>query len=491
MNAKLDVKFVDQSYRDGQQSHWGLRMRGGHMLPLAPQVSEAGFSVVDLTGCAMFDVMVRELREDPWETLDAMRAAMPGVDLRAGSRPNAALGTGFTLAPDAVVDKFAELMIRHGINSFWIYDCLYNMDQMKRLSKVVVDSGGRAFPAIMYAESEFHTDEYFADKVRTISSWGFASGIYLEDASGVLTPERARTLLPALREAAQGLPIEMHFHNTTGLAPLNYVIGFEHGLDIIHTASEPLANGPSLPSTEMMVDNVVALGHTHSLDMDRIREMAEYFTAIAKEGGYQTGVPAEYSVRPYQHQLPGGMLGTLRNQLATHGLTDRLDAVLEESALVRKEFGSPVMATPISQLVGIQALLNVTSGERYGQVTDDVIRYFLGRLGQPPGPVDPDVKDRVLGTARANDLAKVETPQPTMAELRSAHGKSISDEELLLRVMMQQEHVDAMKASGPMLRDLAPRGRHPVTALLASLSRPACSSVRYSDSELSISLSRK
>ena len=173
-----NIKIVDQSMRDGQQSLWGLRMRPEHMLAIAADVDRAGFEVVEITGSAMFEVWVRQFRENPWEAFDALRTAMPNTQLRAGTRVNASAGSGFTLAPFSVVDLYATLLVRHGLNSLWIYDCLYNMDQMERLTRVIAAAGGMASPTLMYSLSEFHTDQFFADKVRTIASWGVAHSIF-------------------------------------------------------------------------------------------------------------------------------------------------------------------------------------------------------------------------------------------------------------------------------------------------------------------------
>jgi oxaloacetate decarboxylase alpha subunit len=486
-----EIKFVDQSIRDGQQSLWGLRMRMGHMLPVAPDMDRAGYDVIDITGSAMFEVMTRQFKENPWEMLDAMRAAVPNTELRAGTRPNASAGSGFTLAPAAVVDLFATTLVKHGIDSLWIYDCLYNVDQMERVARAISAAGAKAVPSLMYSLSEFHTDEFFADKVRQFAAWGCASSVYLEDASGVLTPDRAVTLIPAVVEAANGLPVELHCHNTTGLAPLNYLEGLKHGVVTIHTASRPLANGPSLPSVESMLENVRLLGHTAALNEDAVAAMAEYFESLAVAEGYELGAPAEYSVFPYEHQLPGGMLGTLKHQLATHGLGDRLQETLYEAATVRRELGSPVMATPISQLVGIQALLNVTTGERYGRVPDDVILYTLGRLGSPPGPMDPDVKDKILSSSRGKELAAISPAEPTVEELRRQHGRHLSDEELLLRTLLQQSEVDAMLGAGAAPRDLRPRSESPLVSLLRAMSATACSdAVHYQELGTAVTLQR-
>lgn len=243
-------------------------------------------------------------------------------------------------------------------------------------------------------------------------------------------------------------------HNTTGLAPLSYLAGIELGAQVIHTASRPLANGPSVPSVEAMTRNIVALGHTHSLDEAVLTRIADHFETVAERDGLPTGSVPEYDVTTYSHQIPGGMQGTLRNQLAEHGMGSRLPELLEEAGLVRAELGWPGMATPFSQLVGTQALLNITIGERYKVVPDEVIIYVLGHLGQPPGTLDPDVVDRILASPRAQEFQRWTPPQPSIGELRRRFPADISDDELILRLVLHREDVDAMLAAGPVRRHI-------------------------------------
>jgi oxaloacetate decarboxylase alpha subunit len=306
----------------------------------------------------------------------------------------------------------------------------------------------------MFGISPVHTDEWFADKVRQMASWGFVDAIYVEDAPGILTPDRAATLVPTIVEAAQGIPVEMHCHNTTGLAPLNYIEAIKHGVRIIHTASRPLANGPSLPSTEMMTDNLKWLGHTHGIDTSVLAAIADHFERVAKQEGHPIGTPNEYAVFTYKHQLPGGMTGTLKAQLAQYGMEDRLTEVLEEVVHVREDLGHPVSATPFSKLMGIQAVLNIVTGERYSVVPDEVIIYVLGHLGTPPAPIDENVKDRILGTPRGREFLDWEPPQPSLEELRREYGDArMSDEELLTRYLVPLEDIEATRAAGPLRRD--------------------------------------
>lgn len=253
------VEIVDQTLRDGQQSLWGMRMRAAHALPVTSQIDAAGYRVVDLTGSSIFEVLVRHCRENPWQGLDLLRAAMPGVTLRAGTRSNGVVGMGLT--PDSVVELWVRTLARHGIGSLWIFDCLHNLDQMRRVADVARDSGMRPSPQIMFSLSPVHTDDHYAAIVSAMAAWQGLDSVILGDEAGVMSPGRAGTWIPRMRAAARDLPLELHFHNTTGMASLNYLTGVDAGATILHTAISTMANGPSLPSTETAVDNLRRLGH--------------------------------------------------------------------------------------------------------------------------------------------------------------------------------------------------------------------------------------
>jgi oxaloacetate decarboxylase alpha subunit len=283
-----------------------------------------------------------------------------------------------------------------------------------------------------------------------MASWPSVSGIYFEDAPGILTPERAERLIPAVLKAAGDKPVEWHFHNNTGMGAVNYVRAMEAGGTILHTCSRPLANGPSLPSTEQTLENIRWLGHEHSIDESQLPALAEHCERVATQEGWLVGVPAEYNIFAYDHQLPGGMTGTLKAQLAQYGMQERLVEVLHECVRVREELGHPVSATPFSQLIGIQSVLNIVSGERWSVVPDEVIIYLMGKFGEPPAPVDDEVRDRVVASAHGKRFDGWERPQPSLAELREQYGgPRISDEELLLRYMVPLEDLEAAHAAGP------------------------------------------
>lgn len=445
------IEFVDQTLRDGQQSLWGLRMRAYQAADALPHLDQTGFKVVDLTGPGMFIVLLRQFADDPWASTDFLVKHLPTSTTRAGMRTISVIG--FSFAPDAIIDLYIRTLIKHGVRSFWLYDCLYDMPTLERVCRITHEAGGIPVPAIMYGLTDVHDDAFFADKAAQMARYPGVESVYVEDAAGVLKPERAGTLFPAIRSATGTMPLEVHCHNTTGLAQHNYIAALEAGFTILHTASRPMANGPSLPSTEGMIPILDSMGLAHDLDTTRFAPVEENFLWAARDAGYAPGAMSEYDPRVYNHQLPGGMTGTLKNQLAQHGMADRLPEVLEEIPRVRNELGQPIMATPFSQFVGVQAVLNIVTSERWSIIPDETIQYALGHYGPVPAPIDPEVLDKILTSPRAAQFQSWERPQPSLEQIRQRFSTGLSDEELLLRFMCADEEVDAMLAAGPIRTD--------------------------------------
>jgi oxaloacetate decarboxylase alpha subunit len=443
------IEFLDETMRDGQQSLWGMRMQAGMALPVAPLIDRTGYRVVDLTGSSMFEVMVRTCRENPWEGLDLVVQAMPRSKIRAGMRSNASVT--FQVTPDALMDAWMRQLNRHGCRSFWIYDVLFNIDKMHRLAKVAKEFGSEVAGSIMFALSPVHTDAYYAEKADQLSASPDIDTLLLYDTAGVLEKERLKTLLPAIIAKSRGKPIEFHSNNILGQSAKAYLDAVDLGVRILHTATRPMANGPSVPSVQIMLHNIELLGHTHSIDKALLAPVADHFEKVGKSAGYLVNQNHEYDVLAIQHQIPGGMIGTFRAQLEKHGMTDRLDDVLRETAVVRKELGYPGMATPFSQLVGIQAVLNVVTGKRYSTVPDEVIQYAAGYYGKTVAPIEPNVLDRIMAAPRAKDVLANPPEQPTIEELRKRHGTN-DDDELILRALVPEADLEKMRAAGPVKR---------------------------------------
>jgi oxaloacetate decarboxylase alpha subunit len=450
--SRRKIAIIDQTLRDGPQSWWGMKLRKDMGLPIAGELDRTGFHTIDLVGSSIFEVLVRHCKEDPWEQLISLSKAMPRTTVRAGTRSNGIVTFGLTA--DSVMDLWVQRLCAHGIGSFWIYDGLFNTDKIGRLVKTVQADGAVAVPCILYADSPYHTDEYYADRTRELVALG-ADGIELEDAAGLLTPERTRSLVAAIKGAAGDLPVEIHFHSNNALAPLNYLEGVLAGADVVHTASRPLAAGVSLPSTENTVANLRYAGFDVELDETRFAPVAEHLLRVAEYEALPVGQPAEYSLFQYRHQLPGGMAGTFKDQLRARGMEERFEEVLDEMSRVREELGYPVMATPFSQLVGTQAVLNVVTGQRYSVVPDEVMIYAHGFYGRPVAPLDQNVLDTIMSSAKARSYADWQPPQPSLDELRQRFGSSISDDELILRLLVPENDIDVMRATPQRNRDFA------------------------------------
>ena len=440
------IEFLDETMRDGQQSLWGMRMQAGMALPVSPILDRTGFRVIDLTGSSMFECLIKYCHENPWEGLDLLVQSMPRTPIRGGMRSNASVTFGVT--PDSLMDAWMRQLNVHGVRSFWIYDVLFNNDKTKRLAKVAKQFGSEVAGAIMFTLSPVHTDEYYAKQADELSVSPDIDTLLLYDTAGVLEKERMQTLLPAIVAKARGKPIEFHSNNLLGQSAKAYLDSIDLGVTILHTASRPMANGPSVPSTEVMVRNIELKGHSHSLDARLFAPVAEHFEKVGKAAGFLVNQYAEYDVLSIQHQVPGGMVGTLKAQLVQHGMSDKLEAVLNETAKVRKELGYPGMATPFSQLVGTLAVLNIITGKRYASIPDEVIQYAAGFYGQTAAPIDPNVLDIIMSSPRAKQVVANPPPQPTIEELRKEYGTE-DDDELILRALVAGEGLEKMKKSGP------------------------------------------
>jgi oxaloacetate decarboxylase alpha subunit len=343
----------------------------------------------------------------------------------------------------------------------------------------------------MHSPADRHTDEYYARKAREAAAMK-PYRVCFKDVGGMLTPERTRTLVRLVLDNAGDVPVEFHAHCNNGLAPFNILEAVKEGIRIIHTSVPPLANGSAQPSIFNVARNLRALGYKPLVD-DKVLEPVElHFRRVAQEEGLPIGAPREYDETWYRHQVPGGMISNLRHQLKMLGKEDKMQNVLEEIVQVRAELGYPIMVTPFAQFVGSQAAINVMTGERYKEVTDQVIQYALGLWGKEGATaMDPAVKAKILDRARARELEKFEMPQVSLAEVRKQYGgPSLSDEELLLRYYAGPEFVDALKGAPPRKEYLD--ARKPLVKLVEELiSKPAAGHVYIRRENFTLSAGRK
>jgi oxaloacetate decarboxylase alpha subunit len=445
------IEFLDETLRDGQQSLWGMRMQAGMALPVTPIIDRTGYQIISLAGSSLFEVLIRHCQEDPWAGLDLLVKSMPNTPLRAGCRSNGSVTFGHT--PDALMDIWVDRLCVHGMRSFWLYDVLFNIGHMQRLAKVAKGHGCQVAGTMLFTLSPVHNDAFWADKADKLSALPEVDSLLLYDTGGVLDRERISTLVPAIRANARGKPIEMHSNNMLGQSAKAYCDAVEFGVTVLHTAARSMANGPSVPSIDIMVKNLEALGHTHNIDTSKLPPVSDHFRAVAKAAGYLHDQSYEYDVSSLSTQIPGGMMGTLRNQLIQQNMLDKLPEVLEEVALVRRELGYPGMATPFAQIVGTVAVLNIVTGKRYSAAPDEVIQYAAGYYGEPPAPIDPEAMDRIMAAPRAKEILAAPPEQPDRAELHRRHGTHGDDDELLLRALVPAADIERMRAAGPVRQD--------------------------------------
>lgn len=431
------LTFVDQTFRDAQQSLWGFTMRTDHIAPIAEIMDQVGFAAIGTVGGNGFNVQMRALNENPWDRIRLLSKMMPGTPLET-SFMIASLGSFDIDTPRDITALWIKRCVANGIRSFWNCDYQTDMDAVRYFSEIVKNEGAKNVAGLMYTLSPVHDNEHWANKTRMIAAMkDVVDSIRIEDAGGVLTPGRTRELLAVVLDNCEGIPIEFHSHCNIGLAPLCYLEAIKAGVSILHTAVAPLANGTSLPAVESILRNAKRMGYTSDIDEDALGRVSAHFRNIAQTEGLPMGVPMEYDLYYFEHQVPGGMMTNLARQLREVEKEELLPEVLEEIIVVRKDLGYPVMATPYSQLVGAQAVENVIAGERYKNVTDEVIKYVLGFYGKPAGLIDKEAKAKIMATPRAKNLAAWQ-PQgrfKPLEEIRKQAGQDLCDDDLLLRMI--------------------------------------------------------
>jgi oxaloacetate decarboxylase alpha subunit len=482
-----EIHFVDTTLRDGQQSLWALGMKTGAMLPIVPQMDRIGFESMEFFVSIMFKKYVREHKENPWVWLREGTKRFRHTRLRNHGGLH---GSGaFEKLPHAALKLLAERVVSYGITLTRTSNCWNDFEEMRDEVRELGALGMETIVNLIYTVSPRHTDEYYAQKSRDAAAIR-PYRICFKDVGGLLTPERARTLLPAILQNAGDIPVEYHAHCNNGLAPLCYLEAVKLGITALHTAVPPLANGSSQPSIVNVAKNLRALGYTPRVNDEALKPVEDHFKGVAKRDGLSVGKPFAYDQSQYLHQVPGGVISNLRHQLRLVGKENELAETLEEAARVRADFGYPIMVTPLSQFVVSQAAINVMVGERYKEVTDQVIQYALGYWGKDaPALLDRNVKDKILHRARAKDWARWTPPDSSLHELRQKYGASVSDEELLLRVYAGADAVDALANTGLPKPQLD--GKQSLLQLVEQLSKKkGCNHIYIRRNGMSLSLGK-
>ncbi|AEH06516.1 sodium-extruding oxaloacetate decarboxylase subunit alpha [Methanothermococcus okinawensis] len=405
------VKITDTTFRDAHQSLIATRLRTEDMIPIAEKMDEVGFFSMEVWGGATFDACIRYLNEDPWERLKSLRKRIQNTPLQMLLRGQNLVG--YRHYPDDIVEKFVQKSYENGIEIFRIFDALNDIRNVEVPIKVAKKCGAHVQGAICYTTSPVHTIEQFVNLAKKFEELGCDS-IAIKDMAGLLKPYESKILIKRLKEEVS-VPINLHSHCTSGLAPLTYLAAIEAGVDILDCAMSPLSMGTAQPPVESIVAALKGTKFDTKLDMELLNEIRDYFDKIREKYKYLINPISErVDTRILLYQVPGGMLSNLVSQLKEQGALDKFEDVLKEIPNVRKDLGYPPLVTPSSQIVGTQAVMNVLTEERYKIITNEVANYVKGYYGKPPAPISKELMKRVLQdgekpiTCRPADLLKPE-----------------------------------------------------------------------------------
>jgi oxaloacetate decarboxylase (Na+ extruding) subunit alpha len=424
------IGIVDTTLRDAQQCLWATRMSTAMMLPLSEDLDHAGFDVIEVAGAVQFEAAVRYLGENPWERLRLLRDRIKKTPLQALLRSKCVLG--FDLVPDDLSELWAERLIANGIRRFVAFDGLHDLGNLAPAVLHARALGASVTGWLTFSLSPVHTDELYVAKAQEFIDRLGVDGLMIEDASGVLTPERAATLVPALKSVIGDVPLGLHSHGLIGLPQRTYLAAVERGVGQLYTSIAPLADGNAPPSIATTARNLRYLNYAVDVDDYRIERISAAVCRIADRTGFPKGEPCDFDAAYLAHQIPGGVYSNLRAQLAAAGLAEKLPAVLEESARVRADLGWPIQVTPFAQLIGVQATLNVVHGERYAVVPLEVKKYALGYYGKLLASIDPDALDRIVARGPTCLPLRPSVPEPIVPTLRKRY-PGLGDDEILLR----------------------------------------------------------
>ncbi len=442
----MGVKIVETSLRDGHQSLFATRMTTEEVLSVVEDLDKAGYYALEVWGGATFDSCISFLNEDPWDRLRQIKAKCKNTKLQMLFRGQNILG--YRHYADDVVDKFVELSIKNGIDVIRIFDALNDVRNLRQAVESTKKYGGECQIALSYTTSPIHTVDYYVELAKEIEEIG-ADSICIKDMAGVLLPEDAYELVSRLKKAVK-LPIELHGHCTGGIMEMTYRKAIEAGVDRIDTALSPLSGGTSQPSTEAFQYALEGTEYDPKLNVEALNVAAEKMNKVVDKylgNGMLNPKALSYNPNILKYQVPGGMLSNLMNQLKQQGAMDKYEEVLSEVPRVRKDMGYPPLVTPLSQMVGTQAVMNVITGERYKMVPKEIKEYLHGLYGKSPAPVNEEVKKQIIGDDEVITYRPADKLEPQLDELREKYKDLVkSDEDVLTCALFEAKAVKFLTA---------------------------------------------
>lgn len=431
----MGVKIVDTCLRDGHQSLIATRLTTEDILPVAELLDKAGFYALEVWGGATFDACLRFLNEDPWERLRAIRKACPNTKLQMLFRGQNILG--YRHYSDELVEKFVQKSLENGIDIIRVFDALNDLRNLKSAvdatNKYKKEYGGHCQIALSYTTSPVHTIDYYVNLAQQVEKMG-ADSICIKDMAGVLLPDAAYELVSRIKASVQ-IPLELHTHCTGGVAEMTVMRAIEAGIDIVDTALSPFSGGTSQPCTEALEYVLQGSKYDPNLNLDYLKQACDKLTVIKDRFLASGGLnPKALTTNPniLKYQVPGGMLSNLMSQLKGQGAMDKYEEVLNEIPRVRKDLGYPPLVTPLSQMVGTQAVMNVISGERYKMSPGEVKAYLRGEYGQAPAPIDENIRKKIIGDASVITHRPADDIAPEFDAMKAKYALIVeSDEDVL------------------------------------------------------------
>jgi pyruvate carboxylase subunit B len=400
------LKVVDTTVRDGQQSLFATRVKTDDFLPVLEKMDEVGFYGLEAWGGATFDSCIRYLDEDPWERLRKIKRSLKKTKVVMLLRGKNLVG--YRHYSDDVIEEFVKRSYENGVDVFRIFDALNDIRNLKLAVKVAKDVGAEVHGDVVYTVSPIHTVDHFISVAKEIAELG-VDAVRVKDMAGLLSPRNAYDIVRGIRKETK-LPVGLHCHYSCGLASLSYIKGIEAGAEFIDTALFPFAFGSSQPAIESVYEALRGTGLLTHLNIELINDVADYFEGVrGKYHGYASEATDRIDPRALRHQIPGGMLSNLVVQLKEYGALSKMPEVLREVPLVRRDLGYPPLVTPMSQIVGTQAVMNVITGNRYGTLIKELESYVRGHYGKPPGEIRQELMERI---------PKADPPRlPTLADI--------------------------------------------------------------------------
>ena len=391
------TKITETALRDAHQSLLATRMRTRDMVPIAEEIDKVGYFAIEAWGGATFDTCIRYLNEDPWERLRSLKEKISKTPIQMLIRGQNLVG--YKHYPDDIVEKFVEKSYENGVDVFRVFDALNDVRNMEKVIKVAKAQGAHVQGTISYTTSPVHTVDDFVKLGKELEALECDS-IAIKDMAGLITPKDVYELVSKLKEETD-LLVNLHCHCTSGFTPISYYAACEAGVDILDTAISPLSWGTSQPPTESIVAALAGTEYDTKLDLKLLNPIKKYFEGIReKYSSLLDPISEQIDTDVLIYQIPGGMLSNLVSQLKEQNALDRYQDVLEEMPRVRKDMGYPPLVTPSSQIIGIQAVMNVLGGERYKLVSNEVKEYMRGNYGNPPAQINPKVAEKIIGNEK-------------------------------------------------------------------------------------------